>query len=145
MLVPGVRGLSDKIEVRSIVGRFLEHSRICYFYNSGNDEIYLSSADWMPRNLERRVELMFPVEQADLKERLTRDLQTFFKDNTQAHELQEDGGYRRLAPRASEKPFQCQEFFYREAQKRARTGRMSPRREFTVRRRGRRAGPEPTA
>ncbi len=135
MLVPGAPGLSENIEVVSIVGRFLEHSRICYFRNRGNDEIYLSSADWMPRNLQRRVELLFPVEQADLKERLKNDLQLFFQDNTQAHVLQMDGTYRKKVPLASEKPFQCQRFFYQEAQKRARTGPLSPRREFNVRRR----------
>ena len=65
-LVPGVAGVSENIEVISIVGRFLEHSRVFYFANGGAREVYLSSADWMPRNLERRVELMFPVQQEDL-------------------------------------------------------------------------------
>jgi polyphosphate kinase len=61
MLVPGVKGLSENIQVTSIIDRYLEHSRICYFQNGGNEEIYLSSADWMPRNLDRRVEIMFPI------------------------------------------------------------------------------------
>jgi polyphosphate kinase len=98
-LRPGVPGLSENIRVISIVGRFLEHSRIFYFRNGGEDEVYIGSADWMPRNLDRRVEVVVPVLNADHR-RVLRDevLQTLLEDNTQAWELRGDGCYARLRP-----------------------------------------------
>lgn len=95
-LRPGLKGISDHIQVRSIVGRFLEHSRIYSFRNDGNEEIYLSSADWMPRNLDRRVELMFPVDNEALKKRLKNALHIQWADNTKAREMRADGSYRLL-------------------------------------------------
>ena len=89
----GVPGVSDNITVRSIVGRFLEHNRIFRFENAGDPEIYLSSADWMPRNLERRVELMFPIEDKDLKEKLNLILTNLLKDDVKSRELSKDGRY----------------------------------------------------
>jgi len=94
-LRPRVKGLSEHIRVRSIVGRFLEHGRIYCFYNDGKEEIYLSSADWMPRNLDRRIELMFPVRDEALCRRLKASLRIQWADNTQSHELLPDGTYRR--------------------------------------------------
>ncbi len=94
-LVPGVAGLSEKIEVRSIVGRFLEHSRIFYFFNDGKEDIYLSSADMMQRNLDRRVEIAFPIENQRLKDELLKTLiKVSLKDNVKARILQSDGSYR---------------------------------------------------
>ena len=81
------------IHVRSIVGEFLEHSRIFYFKNNGIDEIYMGSADWMPRNLDRRVEIVFPVEDERIKKEILHVLDLEFRDNVKAHILQPDGTY----------------------------------------------------
>ena len=89
----GINGVSENITVRSIVGNYLEHSRIFYFENNGNQEYYCGSADWMPRNLERRVEILFPVEEEELKDRLRYILETELKDNRKAHILSVDGTY----------------------------------------------------
>ena len=93
-LRPGVRGVSDRIKVRSIVGRFLEHSRIYYFANGGEEEVYLGSADWMPRNLYERVEVLFPVKDELLRERVRQEiLESYLADNLKARILQKDGSY----------------------------------------------------
>ena len=89
----GIPGVSENIQVRSIVGEFLEHSRIFYFENGGNPEIYMGSADWMPRNLDRRVEIVFPVEDKKIKKELEHVLDLEFRDNVKAHLLQPDGTY----------------------------------------------------
>jgi len=95
-LRPGIRGISDRIRVRSIVGRFLEHSRIFYFANGGQEEIYLSSADWMPRNLYERVEVMFPIKDAMLRERIRQEiLAAYLADTVKARVLHRDGTYGR--------------------------------------------------
>lgn len=109
-LRPGVRGVSDNIEVRSIIDRYLEHSRIFYFHNGGNEEVYLSSADWMHRNLDRRLEILFPVRDAGIKTRLLNILKTFFADNTNAWQLQSNGDYKRVLSRG--KKVCAQEKFY---------------------------------
>ena len=133
MLVPGVEGMSENIRIVSIIDRYLEHSRIFYFANQGQDEIYLASADWMPRNLEKRVELMFPVESPDLKKRLVRILKAFLRANIKARELTPEGTYVPI-DRKSKKPFRVQEYFYRRAKKAVQEASDSPQREFTVRR-----------
>ena len=92
-LKAGVPGLSENISVRSIVGNFLEHSRIFYFLNDGSPEVYMGSADWMPRNLDRRVEIMFPVENEELRENVIHILELELEDNVKAHILQPDGTY----------------------------------------------------
>ena len=89
----GIPGVSDNIRVRSIVGNFLEHSRIFYFYNNGNEELYMGSADWMPRNLDRRVEIIFPVLDPKLQKKVRHILQVELEDNTKAHILTADGTY----------------------------------------------------
>ena len=101
-LRPGIPGVSENIRVRSIVGRFLEHSRCYYFHNNGHEELYCASADWMDRNLFRRIEVMFPIRQRSLKARLIGDLDTALADNTQAWELKADGGYAQLKPAQNE-------------------------------------------
>lgn len=103
-LVPGIKNVSENIRVISILGRYLEHSRIFYFQNDGNEEIYLGSADMMPRNLNHRVEVIFPVERPE-HIRYLRDqvLETYFKDNKCARIMQADGTYKRLYPPESEK------------------------------------------
>jgi polyphosphate kinase len=114
-LRPGVKKLSERIRVRSIVGRFLEHSRIFSFCNGGNEEIYCGSADWMPRNLVERCEVVFPVLQADLRQRLRREiLAAYLADNTKARILQPDGDYVR-APTTGEL-FSAQEYLMRIAE-----------------------------
>src|SRR6267154_59521 len=95
-LRPGIRGLSDRIQVRSIVGRFLEHSRIYHFENGGEPEVYLGSADWMPRNLHERVEVMFPLKNPLLRDRVVHEiLAAYMADNVKARFLQKDGRYLR--------------------------------------------------
>jgi len=99
-LRPGVRGLSDHIQVRSIVGRFLEHSRVYYFHNDGEELVYLSSADWMERNFFHRIEAAFPLLEKELKQRVINEgLLTYLKDNTHSWILRENGAYVRCRPR----------------------------------------------
>ncbi len=108
-LRPGIKGVSENIRVVSIVGRYLEHSRIYYFKNNGNDEIYLGSADLMPRNLNHRVEVVFPLENS-IHVRFLRDkiLERYFKDNTRARILESNGSYKRVKPADGEKKFDIQ-------------------------------------
>jgi polyphosphate kinase len=94
-LRPGVPGVSERIKVRSIVGRFLEHSRVYYFENSGKREIYCGSADWMDRNLFRRIEVAFPVEARELQARVADDLKLYLADDTQAWIMNSAGDYAR--------------------------------------------------
>lgn len=109
----GIPGVSENISVRSIVGNFLEHARVFYFYSNGQEEIYMGSADWMPRNLDKRVEISFPVEDPKLKEEVKHILDIQLKDNVKAHILQPDGRYDKIDKRGkvlidSQKCF-CQE------------------------------------
>ena len=112
-LRPGMKGVSENIEVRSIVDRFLEHARIMRFGNGGNEEVYLSSADWMGRNLDKRLELLFPVHDSALRRRLIRDLDTYFADNVKAYVLRADGTYERV--KAGEPAIRAQEVLYQQA------------------------------
>ncbi len=98
----GIPGVSETITVRSIVGNFLEHSRIFYFENDGKSEVYCGSADWMPRNLERRVEIVFPVEEPALKQRIIHILDSELRDTMKAHVLQPDGSYEKVDRRGKE-------------------------------------------
>ncbi|MFH0879986.1 MAG: polyphosphate kinase 1 [Lentisphaerota bacterium] len=114
-LRPGIAGLSENITVISIVDRFLEHSRLFYFHNGGEAKLFISSADWMPRNLDRRVELLVPVDDAALQKRLTAILETCFQDNAKARRLQPDGLYVRLKPEGRRKALRSQQAFYTQA------------------------------
>jgi polyphosphate kinase len=108
-LRPGIPGVSDNIRVRSIIGRFLEHSRVFYFHNGGEELVFCASADWMQRNFFSRVEVCFPIEEPRLKSRVLHEaLETYLADNTQAWLLSSDGKYRRAKP-ASQKPRAAQE------------------------------------
>lgn len=110
-LRPGVKGVSENIRVRSIIGRFLEHSRIYWFANGGEPELYASSADWMERNLLRRIETCFPILDPALAERVrTEELDNYLRDNTQAWELKSDGSYARIEPAEDEMPHSAQQF-----------------------------------
>jgi polyphosphate kinase len=112
-LRPGVSGLSENIHVRSIVGRFLEHSRVYYFLNGGDEEFYCSSADWMERNLLRRNESCFEIRQKRMKDQIRHDLEIYLADNCQAWELHGDGSYERLRPTSDER-ISAQERFLEE-------------------------------
>lgn len=118
-LKAGVPGLSENISVRSIVGNFLEHARIFYFLNDGFEEIYMGSADWMPRNLDKRVEIMFPVEDEDLRNEVIEILNIQLADTMKAHILQPDGSYTKIDLRGREK-INSQEVFCKKAQLSAR-------------------------
>ena len=106
----GIPGVSENITVRSIVGNFLEHSRIFYFHNGGDSEIYMGSADWMPRNLDRRVELVFPVEDEDIKKRVQEVITVSFKDTVNARQQLSTGVYKSVDKRGKHKT-NCQKFF----------------------------------
>ena len=110
-LIPGVKDVSENIRVISVLGRYLEHSRVYYFNNDGNEEIYLGSADLMPRNLNHRVEVVFPVERPE-HIRYLRDnvLETYLKDNLSARVMQSDGTYKRLRPSDKEKGLEIQDW-----------------------------------
>lgn len=108
-LRPGIPGVSENIHVRSILGRFLEHSRVFWFANDGGSELYLSSADWMPRNFFRRVEVAFPIHDPKMRDRVVEECLTgYLRDNTHAWVLQKDGSYRRIHPENGEAPFTIQ-------------------------------------
>ena len=124
-LRPGVPGVSENIEVVSIVDRFLEHSRVYYFLNGGEEAVYLSSADWMTRNLDKRIELLFPIQQADHKQRVLHALRAMFRDNVKARVLQADGTYPRRGQASGEEAFRVQEYLQQEAQRRAALARES--------------------
>jgi len=110
-LNPGIRGISDRIKVRSIVGRFLEHSRIYYFQNGGEEEIYLGSADWMPRNLHERVEVVFPLRDPLLRDRVRHEiLAAYLADNVKSSILQRGGKYIREDAKGKVAPFSAQDF-----------------------------------
>jgi polyphosphate kinase len=121
ILRPGVKGLSERIRVRSIVGRFLEHSRIFHFLNGGNDEIYLGSADWMPRNLFERCEVVFPVKDAAALARLRDEiLPAYLADTLKARIQQPDGSYVRATRLYRDAPaFSAQDFLMRLAEGKA--------------------------
>ena len=116
-LRPGVPGLSENIRVFSVVGRFLEHSRIYRFENGGNPEYFIGSADWMKRNLDNRVECITPVFDHKVKEQLEKILEVYRSDNSSAWDLQPDGTYVQRSPRQGEKPLSAQEEFIRLARK----------------------------
>ena len=120
-LRPKMPGLSENIRVISIVGRFLEHSRIFYFENAGQPKVFLSSADWMPRNFYRRIELAFPVENPTLRDQIINEvLPSFLHDRVKARELQSDGSYRRLKPEGPEPRAQAQWHFREVSRERTR-------------------------
>jgi polyphosphate kinase len=101
-LKPGVLGISDRIRVISIVGRFLEHSRAFYFLNGGAEEVYIGSADWMPRNLDRRIEAVTPVEEPTHRQAIRELLDQMWQDNRQAWDLDSSGGYTQRQPAEAE-------------------------------------------
>jgi polyphosphate kinase len=123
-LRPGVTGLSDNISVVSIVDRYLEHARILHFHHGGDDLLFLSSADWMPRNLDRRIELLVPVEDQPLKTRLIEILEIYFEDNVKARNLQPDGTYVPVKP-GRKRRRRSQELLYEDACRRVKEAEQS--------------------
>lgn len=115
-LKTGLEGVSENISVRSIVGNFLEHARIFYFYNDGYEEVYMGSADWMPRNLDKRVEILFPVEDENLQQDIKNILDIQLHDTVKAHILKPDGSYEKVDKRGKAK-LNSQEFFCEQALK----------------------------
>jgi polyphosphate kinase len=127
-------GISETIEVRSNLGRYLEHARIFHFRNGGNEEVYLASADWLPRNLERRVELMFPILDEKIQKECIRIFDTYFEDNSHSYRLLPTGSYESVAPRMGEKNVYAQEVLYKKAKRMAEIAE-APMEELTIRRR----------
>lgn len=126
-LRPGVPGLSENIRVLALIDRFLEHARVLYFENGGNSEVYCGSADWMPRNFRRRVEVMFPILDPDIKQRIQVEiLQTMSQDTLKNWQLQPDGRYERVSPSQEVEPIRSQEVFMEAARARARTRISDP-------------------
>ena len=117
-LITGIPGVSENITVRSIVGNFLEHARIFYFYSNGMEEVYMGSADWMPRNLDKRVEIVFPLEKEEIKKEAMHILEIQMADNVKAHVLQPDGTYEKIDKRGKVL-VNAQEYFCQEATERA--------------------------
>jgi polyphosphate kinase len=134
MLIPGLPGVSENIQVVSIIDRYLEHSRLFCFYNGGEEEVYLSSADWMPRNLERRVELMFPILQDDLKQKARDVLNLCFADNTQAHYLDSQGNWHRKQVKNQHTRLRQQENLYLQTLRQYELSQVAPNQDVTVRR-----------
>ena len=132
MLVPGVPGMSENITVTSIVDRYLEHARIFYFENGGSPELYCSSADWMSRNLDRRIELMFPILEKEAFREVKMILDTYFEDNTNAQILQPNGSW--IPVEKGKNPFQAQAELYKIYKKRAEKIAKQEQTEFIVRR-----------
>lgn len=119
VLRPGVTGLSENISVHSIVGRFLEHSRLFYFYNDGAEDVFISSADWMPRNLNERIELLVPVEYGPHKERIKEILRLNYEDNVNGHIMDQNGEYTYLADNRTGPAVNAQETFQKFAERAA--------------------------
>ncbi len=113
----GIPGVSENIQVTSIVGTYLEHARIFYFYNSGAEDIYMGSADWMPRNLDRRVEIIFPVEDEILKSKVKHILDVQLADDLKAYEMTVEGKYVKVKPQRGKKPIGAQDTFCKEAKR----------------------------
>ena len=134
MLVPGVEGLSENIRVVSIVDRYLEHSRIFYFQNGGTPELYCSSADWMNRNLDRRIELMFPILDKAAFEDVKSILDTYFADNTTAMELKPNGSWQAVERGKKEEPVRAQEVLYKKYKQLEEKKPTAGEKKFEVRR-----------
>ena len=129
-LRPGIPGLSENIEVHSIVDRFLEHSRIFYFYHGDDHRTFISSADWMPRNLDRRVELLVPVEDTESRMVLLNAMESGFSDNVKGWKLQPDGSYQKLTPASHATAHRSQMQLCKEAVEAIRRAERSQRTTF---------------
>jgi len=133
-LIPGVPGMSETIEVRSVLGRYLEHARMLYLRNGGAEEMYLSSADWLPRNLERRIELMFPVLDEKLQRECRDILEMYFKDNEHSYRMLANGSWEPVVKQKGEKSASAQELLYMRVKRKAEIAEAPPE-QLQVRRR----------
>lgn len=123
-LKPGIPNVSENIEVRSVIGRFLEHSRIFYFKNGGDEEYFLSSADWMSRNLHRRVEIMFPIYDPALRHKLKKVLDTYWSDNCKSWRLLSDGTYEKIKAEKGDKKVCAQDYYLQKNSRKLATGKF---------------------
>ncbi|MCQ2240942.1 polyphosphate kinase 1 [Treponema sp.] len=133
-LIPGIKKMSDNINVVSVIDRYLEHSRIFYFQNGGQEEIYLASADWMERNLDKRIELMFPITDRNVFKSIRKILDMYFKDNCRSHVLQKNGKWKMNFPSKKNKAYRVQEELYRHYKKHREVKKTLTNAEFIVRR-----------
>jgi polyphosphate kinase len=129
-LRPGVPGLSENITVVSIVDRFLEHARVLHFHHGGEDALYISSADWMPRSLDRRIELLTPIEDGQIKRKLVEILGTYFQDNQNAWGLRPEGRYERLVPVEGQGRVRAQKVLYQGAVEKVKLAELAARTKF---------------
>jgi polyphosphate kinase len=129
-LKPGVEGLSENISVVSIVDRFLEHARIIHFCHGGQDAEFISSADWMPRSLDRRIELLTPIEDPTSKQKLIGILATYFQDNQNAWKLTADGSYERLEPIPGQSHLRAQKQLYQSSVDSVKAAELATRSKF---------------
>ena len=139
-LKPGVKGLSENIRVINIVDRFREHARIFYFYHGGDERVFISSADWMPRNLDRRVELLVPIQDPTARKRLIDILETYLRDNVKSATLLSDGTMTRAKVSSKKTRFRSQESLYQKAVAAVKEDEQSRRTVFEPHR-----APEPNA
>jgi len=129
-LRPGVPGLSENITVVSIVDRFLEHARVLHFHHGGEDAVFISSADWMPRSLDRRIELLTPIEDGQIKRKLVEILGTYFQDNQNAWGLRPEGRYERLEPVDGQGRVRAQKVLYQGAVEKVKLADLAARTKF---------------
>ena len=135
-LVPGIKNLSENITVVSVIDRYLEHSRIFYFQNAEDEELYLSSADWMERNLDRRIELMFPITDKFVFKTIKDNLRLYFEDNTHSYNLQKTGKWKQNIPAKKQQIVRVQEILYKKYKKKNEVQQTLSPQEFIVRRNG---------
>jgi len=133
-LRPGIRGLSENIRVISIIDTFLEHGRVFIYHNGGRERVFLSSSDWMPRNLDERIEVLFPIESQAHKRRIRFILESYFRDNTKSWELRQDGSWERCKPNENHPPFRAQGYLADTAQLRAEEKILREKKALRVRR-----------
>lgn len=133
-LRPGIKGLSENIRVISIIDTFLEHGRAFIYHNGGREKVFLSSSDWMPRNLDGRIEILFPIDSQAHKRRIRSILENYFKDNTNSWELRQDGSWERRKPNENQHPFRAQKYLADMAKLRAEESSLREKKALSVRR-----------
>ena len=133
-LIPGIKGLSENIRIISIIDTFLEHSRAFIYHNGSREKVFLSSSDWTPRNFDTRIEVLFPIDNQVHKRRIRSILESYFKDNTQSWELQQDGSWERRSPNENQQPFGAQRYLAEIARLGAKEKILQEKKALNVRR-----------
>lgn len=133
-LRPGIKGLSENIRIISIIDTFLEHARAFIYHNGGREKVFLSSSDWMPRNFDERIEILFPINDQAHKRRIRSILESYFKDNTKSWELRQDGSWKRYKPNENQQPFRAQKYLTEIARLRAEEKTLQEKKALSVRR-----------